>query len=49
MGEPLFPEFKTKEFLAERKAALSIGSWEAQYQQNPIVIGGGMFPIERFR
>src|SRR4029077_10012291 len=25
------------------------GSWEALYQQNPIITGGGVFPIERIQ
>lgn len=47
-GEALFPQLKSLPFLLERKALLSQASWEAEYQQNPIVVGGGMFPIERF-
>jgi predicted phage terminase large subunit-like protein len=27
---------------------MTAGSWEALYQQNPIVVGGGLFPIARF-
>lgn len=46
-GEPLFPEHKSLEFLLERKSAMTIGSWEALYQQNPIVVGGEVFPIEK--
>lgn len=48
-GEPLFPEHKSLEFLLERKAAYSQASWESLYQQNPIVVGGGMFPIEKLQ
>lgn len=47
-GEPLFPELKSKEFLLERKSLQTKASWEALYQQNPIVVGGDLFPIERF-
>jgi predicted phage terminase large subunit-like protein len=43
---PLFPEFKSKEFLLLRKKAYTQASWESLYQQSPIVAGGGMFPIE---
>ena len=46
-GEPLFPEHKSLEFLLERKQAMTIGSWEALYQQNPIVVGGEIFPVEK--
>jgi predicted phage terminase large subunit-like protein len=35
------------EFLLERKTAMAQASWESEYQQNPIIVGGGMFPIER--
>lgn len=48
-GEPLFPEHKSLEFLMERKRAFTRSSWESLYQQNPIVIGGGIFPIEQFQ
>jgi predicted phage terminase large subunit-like protein len=48
-GEALFPEFKSPDFLLERKRALPESSWQALYQQNPIVVGGGLFPIEKIR
>lgn len=48
-GEPLFPEYKSKPFLMERKGAYTISSWESLYQQMPIVSGGGMFPILKFK
>lgn len=47
-GEALFPEHKSLEFLLERKSGMSQASWESLYQQNPIIVGGGMFPIEKF-
>ena len=34
-GEPLWPEFWQKEELLKVKASLSIGKWNAQWQQNP--------------
>jgi hypothetical protein len=40
--EALFPQFKPLELLLERKHEMSIGSWEAEYQQNLMVIGGGL-------
>ncbi len=46
-GEALFPEFKPLEFLLERKRTQTQAGWESEYQQNPIVVGGGMFPIEK--
>lgn len=47
-GEALFPEHKSLEFLQQRKKGMTKGSWESLYQQNPIVVGGGLFPIEKF-
>lgn len=47
-GEALFPEFKSLEFLEERRRGLSQASWVSLYQQSPIIAGGGMFPIEKF-
>jgi len=48
-GEALFPGLKSLEFLLERKKIMSIPSWEAEYQQNPITPGGGIFPIDQLR
>lgn len=49
VGEALFPQFKSLGFLLERKAAMSEVGWESEYQQNPFVQGGGMFPVDRFK
>ena len=46
-GEALFPELKPLSFLEERKKLLTIASWESLYQQHPIVVGGGILPIEK--
>jgi predicted phage terminase large subunit-like protein len=48
-GIPLFPQFKSKPFLLERRAASTVASWESLYQQSPIIVGGGVFPIERIK
>ena len=48
-GEPLFPEHKSLSFLLERKRAMRQASWESEYQQSPIVVGGGEIPIEKLR
>ncbi len=48
-GEALFPELKSLPFLMERRKAMSQASWESEYQQNPIVAGGGIFPVEKLR
>ena len=46
-GEPLFPEFKSAEFLAKQRAVMTLASWESIYQQTPIIVGGDMFPIHK--
>ncbi len=48
-GEPLFPELKSLKFLQERQRLMSDASWQAEYQQHPYLIGGGMFPIEKLQ
>jgi phage terminase large subunit-like protein len=48
-GEALFPEHKPLDFLLERKKLLTQPSWESIYQQHPIVVGGGQFPIEKMK
>jgi len=35
-GEPLWPEFWKKDELLKVKASLSVGKWNAQWQQNPV-------------
>jgi predicted phage terminase large subunit-like protein len=47
VGEELFPQWKPYDFLMERKQLMAIAGWESEYQQNPIVAGGDVFPIER--
>jgi predicted phage terminase large subunit-like protein len=46
-GEALFPEHKPLAFLTERREAMTRASWEALYQQHPIIVGGGELPIEK--
>jgi predicted phage terminase large subunit-like protein len=46
-GEALFPEHKSLTFLLERRAMMTQAGWESEYQQNPITLGGGMFPIDK--
>jgi predicted phage terminase large subunit-like protein len=48
-GEALFPEHKPLDLLLERRKLLTQPSWESMYQQHPIVVGGGQFPIEKMR
>jgi predicted phage terminase large subunit-like protein len=48
-GVPLFPQFKSRAFLQERRQAATTASWESLYQQSPIIVGGGLFPIDRIK
>lgn len=48
-GDPLFPELKSLDFLLEQKARRTEQSWQSLYQQNPIVKGGSLFPVERLQ
>ena len=48
-GLPLFPEFKSLEFLNERQKVYSKASWESLYQQSPIITGGGIFPLDTIK
>jgi predicted phage terminase large subunit-like protein len=48
-GEPLFPEWKTLEFLNEQRSVRTLASWQALYLQRPIVSGGGVIPINKFK
>src|SRR5262249_7818726 len=46
-GEPLFPQHKSLPFLLERRAVMTQAAWESEYQQSPIVPGGGIFPVDK--
>jgi predicted phage terminase large subunit-like protein len=48
-GDALFPQFKPIDFLLERKKIMSQASFEAEYQQHPIIMGGGVIPIEKIK
>lgn len=48
-AQALFPEFKSKKFLLKRKKLYTASSWSSLYQQNPVTIGGGQFPVQKFR
>ena len=37
------------EFLLELRKLYTQSSWEALYQQNPFIVGGGIFPIEKLQ
>lgn len=48
-GEPLFPEHKPLDFLMERRKLQTESGWESLYQQSPIIVGGGILPIDKLR
>jgi hypothetical protein len=48
-GEALFPEHKSLEFLNLRKNLMTSAGWESVYQQNPIIVGGGLFPVDKIK
>jgi predicted phage terminase large subunit-like protein len=48
-GGALFPELKPLDFLLERKQLLTEASWQSIYQQSPIVVGGGVFPVDKLK
>jgi hypothetical protein len=43
-GVALFPQHKPLQFLLERKRLMAEASWMSEYQQHPIIVGGGIFP-----
>lgn len=47
-GEVLFPEHKPLDFILKRKERYTTASFEALYQQNPIVVGGNIIRGEWF-
>jgi predicted phage terminase large subunit-like protein len=49
IGQALFPQLKPKDFLLERKKLMTEASWQSEYQQHPIVIGGGVLPIDKLK
>jgi hypothetical protein len=48
-GVPLFPELKPLDFLMERKSVLTQGGWAAEYQQTPVIAGGGQIPVSKLK
>jgi predicted phage terminase large subunit-like protein len=46
-GEALFPQFKTLEFLNERKQIMKAAHWEAVYQQQPTPESGKLIAYEK--
>lgn len=48
IGDALFPELKSKDFLLQRKSVLSSESWQSLYQQHPVAVGGNLIKTDRF-
>src|ERR1700730_3592324 len=48
-GDALFPALKPLDFRLARRKVMSAGSGESEYQQHPIIVGGGVIPIEKLR
>ena len=48
-GEALHPKLHPAEKLKETKAAMDVYSWEALYQQEPMLEGGNVIKTEKFR
>jgi len=48
-GEALFPSLKPLGMLLDQKKLMSESSWQAEYQQHPYLVGGGIFQIEKLR
>jgi predicted phage terminase large subunit-like protein len=48
-GEALFPSLKPLAMLLDQKKLMSEASWQAEYQQHPYLVGGGVFPIEKLQ
>jgi predicted phage terminase large subunit-like protein len=48
-GEPLFPEWKSLNFLNKIRIKLAIDHFQSLYQQNPVIRGGNMFKTEWFK
>ena len=48
-GDALFREHKPVSFLNEQRKVLSQSAWEALFQQNPLIVGGGVLPIEKLK
>lgn len=48
IGEPLFPEHKSLEFLMKRKKLMTHFNWLSLYQGSPIQVGGGLIKVENF-
>jgi predicted phage terminase large subunit-like protein len=48
-GEALFERLKPLNMLLDQKKLMLESSWQAEYQQHPYVVGGGIIPIEKLQ
>lgn len=48
-GDALFPALKPLDFLDERRAVLTQAGWASEYQQSPIIVGGGTIPVDKLK
>ena len=48
-GEALFPLLKPLGMLLEQKKLMSESSWQAEYQQRPLLVGSGEIPIDKLK
>jgi hypothetical protein len=48
-GDALFPSLKPLGMLLDQKKLMPEASWQAEYQQRPYRVGGGIIPIEKLQ
>jgi predicted phage terminase large subunit-like protein len=48
-GEALFPEHKPLSFLEEHRKVMTEAAFQALYQQQPIIVGGGQIPGDKIK
>src|ERR1700730_2217719 len=48
-GEALSEKLKPLNMLLDQKKLMLESSWQAEYQQHPYVVGGGIIPIEKLQ
>jgi predicted phage terminase large subunit-like protein len=48
-GEAPFEKLKPLNMLLDQKKLMLESSWQAEYQQHPYVVGGGIIPIEKLQ
>jgi hypothetical protein len=44
-----FPEHKPLDMLLDQKRIMTEASWQAEYQQRPLLVGSGAIPIEKLK